>query len=245
MGSIYIDFSKYPEEWDFRVDNFAGYEVSDNILKLYMGPTEALYYSNVEVSDGSFDDLPWRYAVFEARIRFEGSHLGSAGWGFWNHSMVVDKSYPIWFIYLRSLRSYPLNGFFIQVGRYFRPILLFRDVSLYYVGLKLFPFLAPIKIVSWKPVFEEFSFNEWHVYRVEWGSKKIHFYIDGSHVSSLPNYMPMARGRADIWLDNAVFRPPARDDYAYVYRHVTHENRGRSFLEVDWIRISEFEGGSI
>ncbi len=241
MKNVYDDFSEGVDGWDLRIDNYAGYEVIDGVLRLRMGPTEALYYSNVEVSDGSFDDLPWLHGVFEARIRFEASHLGSAGWGFWNHSMVVDKSYPIWFIYLRSLRGYPLNGFFIQVGRLFKPLYLFSGIKLYYIALKLFPFLAPIKIVSYKPVYDSFVFDEWHIYRIEWRGETIKFYVDGVEVGGLPNYMDGVRCRADIWLDNAVFNPPGRRDSAYVYRHVTHENRGETWLDIDWIRVSSMD----
>jgi hypothetical protein len=47
-----------------------------------MGPTEALYYSNAEVSDGEFENLPWVRGVLETRLRFTGLHYGSAGFGF-------------------------------------------------------------------------------------------------------------------------------------------------------------------
>ena len=241
MKTVYEDFSSGIDRWDLRIDNYAGYEIKDAVLKLWMGPTEALYYSNVEISDGSFIDMPWKYAVFESRIRFEASHYGSSGWGFWNHSMVVDKSYPIWFIYLRGLRGYPLNGFFIQVGRLFKPLYLFKSIRSYYYGLKIFPFLASIKIISHKPVYESFRFDEWHTYRVEWRRRTISFFIDDVEVGNLPNYMVEVKCRADIWLDNAVFNPPDRRDSAYVYRHVTHENRVKTWMEVDWIKVSSLE----
>lgn len=47
---------------------------------MYMGPTEALYYSNAEIADGVFDDLPRRFKNFKARVRLLGNHYGSAGW---------------------------------------------------------------------------------------------------------------------------------------------------------------------
>jgi len=45
--------------WRWRVDNFARFEVGGGILRMCMGPTEALHYSNPEIADGVFDDLPW------------------------------------------------------------------------------------------------------------------------------------------------------------------------------------------
>jgi len=46
---------------------------------MWMGPTEALYYSNAEIADGLFDDLPWMFKTFEAKVRLIGKHYGSAG----------------------------------------------------------------------------------------------------------------------------------------------------------------------
>ena len=236
MGSVYSDFRELDSYWGYRVDNHARYEFTEKGLRMSMGPTEALYYSNVEIADGEFDELPWGSGVFEARIRLEGTHFGSAGWGFWNHSMRVDQSHPIWFIYLRTIGRYPLNGFFIQVGRRFQPIKLFRGLRLYYLGLKTLPWLAPIEILSPKPVFQDLELGDWHTYRIEWGEKAAAFYIDGKRISMV-HVDAGVRCRADIWLDNAVFNPPSGRDSARVYRHVTHENRRVTTLEVDWVRV--------
>ena len=60
MKTVYEDFSSDIDRWDLRIDNYAGYEIENNVLKLWMGPTVALHYSSVEVSDGSFIDMPWK-----------------------------------------------------------------------------------------------------------------------------------------------------------------------------------------
>jgi hypothetical protein len=62
-----------------------------------MRPTEALQYSNAEIADDLFDDPPWMFKTFETKARLVGKHYGSAGWGFWNHTMVIDCSLHIWF----------------------------------------------------------------------------------------------------------------------------------------------------
>ncbi len=41
--------------------------------------------------------------------------------------------------------------------------------------------------------------------------------------------------RIDIWIDNAVFTL-LKNDYALVYRHITHENRSRNTLEIDYVK---------
>jgi len=96
------DFESKSSYWRWRVDNHARFEVGGSILRMCMGPTEALYYSNAEIADGVFDDLPWTSAEMSIRVRFTSQHFGSAGFGFWNHSMRIDMSFPVWFIYLRA-----------------------------------------------------------------------------------------------------------------------------------------------
>ncbi|NPA97515.1 MAG: hypothetical protein GXO32_07950 [Crenarchaeota archaeon] len=226
--------------WRWRVDGFARHEISNSVARLCMGPTEALYYSNAEIADGEFNDLPWERGYVEFRVRLLKSHLGSAGWGFWNHSMAIELSFPIWFIYLRARGKYPLQGFFIQVGRDFVPIKLFKSVSLYRVALSIAPWVAPIKILSSKPLAPDLDLSQWHTYRVEWSGSEARMFIDESEVARVrPRWRsPVSRFRIDVWIDNAVFLP-LRGDPGAVYRHQTQENRSEACLELDYVVAEE------
>jgi len=231
------DFESKSGYWRWRVDNYARFEVGGSILRMCMGPTEALYYSNAEIADGVFDDLPWASAEMSIRVRFSSQHFGSAGFGFWNHSMRIDMSFPVWFIYLRAYGSYPLQGFFIQAGNRFQPVSLFRGVKLYRALLTLLPFAAPIRIDSSKPLAQDLDLTKWHTFGVKVSLGSAEFYIDGSEVYRA-RLEKNPRLRADVWIDNAVFTP-FRGDAGKVFRHVTQENRSESCLEVDWIEIRE------
>ena len=44
-----------------------------------MGPTEALYYSNAEISDGDYKNLKWMRRNLEFKARLVRDHYGSAG----------------------------------------------------------------------------------------------------------------------------------------------------------------------
>jgi hypothetical protein len=77
-GELFDDFESMSPYWGYRRDNFAGFEHEGSVLRLWVGPTEALYYSNAELSDGEFDNLPWVRKTFEAKVRLSGLHYGSA-----------------------------------------------------------------------------------------------------------------------------------------------------------------------
>ncbi len=235
LKKVLDHFDEKSDYWKWRVDGFACHEVSNSIARLCMGPTEALYYSNAEIADGEFDDLPWRRGYVEVRARLIGNHFGSAGWGFWNHSMVVDLSFPIWFIYLRARGSYPLQGFFLQVGREFVPINLFKGISFYRLALSIAPWVAPIRILGSKPLAQDLDLEDWHIYRIEWSGKVARAFIDGEEVARVePKWVVDTRLRIDAWIDNAVFLP-IRGDPGAAYRHQTQENRSRACLEIDYI----------
>jgi hypothetical protein len=233
------DFMERSPYWKWRIDNFASINVKDSILEMSMGPTEALYYSNAEISDGTFDDLPWIRGVFEVKLMFTGLHYGSAGFGFWNHSMRTDLSNPVWFIYLRAAGPYPLQGFFAQMANKFQPIMLFKSVGKYKIALDILPFLAPIKINSREPVMQDIDFTKWNVFRVEWFNESSTFYINEVEVAKLRSNR-RSRARADIWIDNAVFYPPWRDAGS-VFRHITQENRVKTCLKIDYVEINGFK----
>ena len=237
-GKFEDDFTEKSPYWDWRIDNFAGYEVKDSILRMYMGPTEALFYSNVEISDGDFYELPWRFKTFEAKIRLQGKPYGSAGWGFWNYTMVIDNCQPIWFIHLMSRGPYPFQGFFAQVGHGFVPIVIYKPnfqlKAAYYVS-KISENIANVKIYTLKPTMQDLNVEEWHVYKVDW-KEKVKFYIDDKLVATIPFKGGDAKARADIWIDNAVYSW-SKNDAGNVYRHVTQENRRRYFLEVDYVKV--------
>jgi hypothetical protein len=233
------DFIERSPYWKWRIDNFASINIKDGILEMSMGPTEALYYSNAEISDGTFDDLPWIRGVLEVKLMFTGLHYGSAGFGFWNHSMRVDLSNPVWFIYLRAAGPYPLQGFFAQMANKFQPIMLFKSVDKYKIALDILPFLAPIKINSRKPVMQDIDLTKWNVFRIEWFNESSTFYINEVEVAKLRSYR-RSRARADIWIDNAVFYPPWRDAGG-VFRHVTQENRVKTCLKIDYVEINGFK----
>lgn len=237
QGRVFADdFTERLPRWNWRTDGVATISIKEGVLEMCMGPTEALYYSNAEIADGEFDDLPWKYADIEFRVRLDGEHYGSAGWGFWNHSMRVDQSFPIWFIYLRAYGPYPLQGFFAQVGNSFYPIKLFRGIAHYKIALTLLPWVAPIKILSAKPAAQDLNLAEWNTYGISWKEDSIIFTINGEEIAKIRAVNNEVRARADVWIDNAVFNPP-RKDAGKVFRHVTQENRKMSCLEVDWIKV--------
>ncbi|MEM0297338.1 MAG: hypothetical protein QXU35_06165 [Zestosphaera sp.] len=236
--SLFEGFESPSGRWLWRKDNYASYEVLNSVARLCSGPSEALYYSNAEISDGFFDDLPWACcASVEFKVRMAGSHFGSAGWGLWNHSMRVAQSFPIWFIYLRAYGKYPLQDFFAQLGNVFYPIKLFRSVTLYKHGLTLLPFLAPIKIAASKPSMQDIELTDWHEYRFSWHSEGAEFYVDGVEVASIGHGKAGEhRQRLDAWIDDSVFYP-FRGDAEGVYRHVTQENRVKACIEIDSVRV--------
>ncbi len=234
------DFETRSSSWSWRCDGSSRIEVENSVLRLCMGPTEALYYSNAEISDGGFDSLKWSSGDLIIKARFCGEgfpHFGSAGFGFWNYTMRIDLCYPIWFIYLRSVSPrYPLQGFFIQVGNAFLPITLYRSVSAYKLISSLLPFASPIRILSSKPVLPDIDLRKWHEYGISWKKGKVVFLVDNDVIAEIP-VTYNGKARIDVWIDNAVFQP-IRNDPARVYRHVTHENRAEACLEIDWIECN-------
>lgn len=236
-GTLFDDFTEMGPYWQYRRDNFAGFEQEGSVLRLWSGPTEALYYSNAEIADGHFDDLPWFRKVFEAKVRMSTLHYGSAGWGFWNHSMVFDLCMPIWFIHLRSRGPYMLQGFFAQVKNHIYPIKLYGS-SLTALSLltRLTGGRLGVAIHSGKPALQDLDLTQWHVYKVEWREGKASFYIDDRRITTLPIPGREFKARADIWIDNAVFGY-SRRDAGRVYRHLTQENRARAYLEVDYVKV--------
>ncbi len=237
-GKFKDDFTEKFGYWEWRIDNFAGFTVENSVLRLWMGPSEALYYSNAEISDGSFDDLPWSFKNLEVKARLEGKHYGSAGFGFWNHTMVIDRCVPIWFIYLRARGKYPLQGFFIQVANVFIPIKLFEGSRLFrtvYYLSKISARLTGIKVLTPKPVMQDLDLSKWHTYRIEW-DKEVKFYIDGELVGRIPFVWGNVKARVDAWIDNAVYEV-RKGDPGFVYRHATQENRYRTWLDIDYISL--------
>lgn len=238
-GGFSEDFETRSSYWNWRIDNHAGFEVERSFLRMWMGPTEALYYSNAEIADGLFDELPWIFKTFETKARLVGKHYGSAGWGFWNHTMVIDSSLPIWFIYLRTRRPYPFSGFFAQVGNRFQPVMLLEKNSRFVLASilsKASSSIIGVEIISPKPSMQELKLDEWHEYRVEWVKQGVNFYVDNREVAKIPFPFKEERARADVWIDNAVYEI-RKGDPAGVYRHATQENRKKAFLELDYIKV--------
>ncbi|MEM2677796.1 MAG: hypothetical protein QXU62_04055 [Thermofilaceae archaeon] len=236
-GTLFDDFTEMSPYWDYRRDNYAGFEQEGSILRLWSGPTEALYYSNAEIADGVFDELPWFRKTFEAKVRLSALHYGSAGWGFWNHSMVFDLSMPIWFIHLRGRGPYLLNGFFAQAKNHLYPVKLYSgSLALVSAVSRLTGGRLGVVIHSGRPAMQQLDLTTWHVYRVEWVEGRARFYIDGQPVAQLPLPGPEYKARADFWIDNAVFGYNRRDA-GRVYRHLTQENRSRTYLEVDYVKV--------
>lgn len=236
-GRLFDDFEGMSPYWEYRRDNFAGFEQEGSILRMWMGPTEALYYSNAEVSDGRFDDRPWYRKAFETKVRMSTLHYGSAGWGFWNHTMLFDKCMPMWFIHLWSRGPYMLQGFFAQVRNHIYPIKLYRgSMSLLSALTRLTGGRLGVVIHSGRPAMQQLDLTQWHVYRVEWGEALVKFYIDDALIATLPNRGYESHARADIWIDSAVFGYN-RKDAGRVYRHLTQENRERVYLDVDYIKV--------
>ena len=239
------DFTVKDERaWLWRVDGRACFKVSDSVLRACVGPTEALYYSNAELSDGEFEGVRWVEGSLRVRARFAGlgSHYGSAGFGFWNHSMRVDMSFPAWFILLKPYGKYPLQGLFAQLGNVFTPIKLFKPVGIYRALLSIAPFAAPIRIASGREAAPDLSLSEWAEYGVVWSGGRAEFLINGDVVAELrasedllKRASPL-RCRVDVWIDNAVFQP-VRGDAGRVFRHVTQEVRREACLEVDWLEV--------
>lgn len=230
------DFTGDTGYWRKRSDGNAGVELGGGKLTLWMGPSEALYYSNAEVSDGGFDKLPWGHAYMEARVRLLGGHYGSAGWGFWNYTMWVDENLPIWFIYLRAKGPYPLQGFFAQAGPALAPIKLWRP-GLGFAASSILAGLLGARIASTSPSMQALSLEEWHTYRVEWDGREAVFLVDGGEAARLRPGRD-SRLRADVWVDNAVYQSSPMDAGG-VYRHVTQWCPVKATLEVDYVELGE------
>jgi len=229
------DFETKSSYWRWRVDGFAGFEIENSVLRMWMGPTEALYYSNAEIADGEFDECPWIEARVAVKARLLGNHFGSAGWGLWNHSMVLGLSMPIWFIYLRARSPrYPLQGFFAQIGTSFYPIKAFKSLALYALATKIVGPRGGAVIERSKPCMQGLDLSQWHEYVIELRSGLARLYIDGVLVAE-KRVSASTRFRVDVWIDNAVYVPSK--SYDAVYRHVTQENRSRAYLEIDWIEV--------
>lgn len=238
-GKFFDNFDTKSPYWEWRADKNAGFEFKESILRMFMGPTEALYYSNAEIADGLFDELPWSFKTLEVKARLLEKHYGSAGWGFWNHTMVIDNCMPIWFVYLRSRGSYPFSGLFAQVGNQFQPIVLFEKNSMFTLASvlsKVSSKIVGVKILSSEPAMQELKLEEWHSYKIEWMKGKVKFYVDKGEVVEVPFFFKEAKARADVWIDNAVFEV-RRNDPGRVYRHATQENRVANFLELDYIKV--------
>jgi len=236
MGPIVYGEEVASGPWRLRRNGVSRIEFRDNVMRLCMGPTEALYYSNAEVSDGGFDNLPHSGGVLEVNARITRMHYGSAGWGFWNYSMRIDESYPVWFIYLYTPGPYLLKGFFAQTGSLFTPITLYHRggyEKLYYGFIALLSRLGlrvvPIRIYPRNPVLPGFDVTTPHNYRIEWRQGTARYYIDGRLVAE--HRARQLQSRVDIWIDNAVYEP-RRGDPARVYRHVTMENRAETCIEI-------------
>ena len=82
---------------------------------------------------------------------------------------------------------------------------------------------------------QDLDLSKWHVYKIEW-KDVVKFYIDEKLVATIPFSGENVEARADIWLDNAVFILDKKDA-GRVFRHVTQENRKRTFLEVDYVAV--------
>jgi len=237
LEELFDDFTGESNHWNYRTDNYARITREESILRLCSGPTEALYYSNAEISDGIFDDLPWEEKTFEAKLRMTGMHFGSAGWGFWNHTMQFDKNMCMWFIHLQSRGPYLLQGFFAQVGRHLYPVRVYRGgIALLSYASRLTLGRLGVVIHSAKPSMQSLDLLDWHTYKVEWRTTGVRFYIDDKLVANLPPPVKGTKARADIWIDNAVFGYNPRDAGG-VYRHLTQENRVQTCIEVDYVKI--------
>lgn len=238
-GYFFDNFETKLPYWEWRSDNNAGFLLEKSILRMFTGPTEALYYSNAEISDGFFGELPWSFKTIEVKARLLGKHFGSAGWGFWNHTMLIENCMPIWFVYLRARGSYPFSGLFAQVGNQFQPIMLLEKNSLLYLAYifsKVSSKITGVKILTFTPTLQKLKLEEWHSYKIDWKRDKVLFYIDEKKVSEIPFLFKNQNARADIWIDNAVFEI-RKNDPGRVYRHVTQEIRERNFLEVDYVKV--------
>lgn len=237
---LFDDFEKKSENWIYRIDNKAGFSTKNSNLVFSMGPTEGdLYYSNAELSDGTFEDLKWQFKRAEFKVKFDFNHYGSAGWGFWNYSMVTDLSMPIWFIYLNSRGKYPLKGFFLQVVNQFYPVKLMGSKGLGAVSMisRLFPKLVGVNVLSSKPLMQNLDISVPHSYTVDWKENKAGFYIDDKFLIDIPFvYKYDKKARLDVWIDNSVF-VQNKNDPSMLYKHSPQENREKYELFLDYIKV--------
>ncbi|MGC9209113.1 MAG: hypothetical protein ACP5GH_04605 [Nitrososphaeria archaeon] len=239
MQELFDDFRARSGVWSYRTENFSSVELTDDGLNLCVGPTEALYYSDAEISDGGFGSLRWSGGEAEFRARLGFDHYGSAGFGFWNYSMVIGESMPIWFIYLSSRGRYPLKGFFVQAGKNFCPLLLRgpdRSFALISILSRIMPSLVGIRILRSRPVLKGLNPEAFHDFKVLWRGTTASFYVDGSEVCTIRDrLLEGRRARLDVWIDNAVF-VPLRNDPGRVYRHNTQELQERHCLTLRHVR---------
>ncbi len=212
---IHDDFKVKSNAWMYRTENSASIELDgEGGLRMCVGPSEALYYSDAEISDGGFEGLRWRGGNAEFKVKFQFDHFGSAGFGFWNYSMVTDLSMPIWFIYLNSRGQVPpLTGILRPGWKKFLPPLDSQGTrprhinSIYH--LKALPRLVGVKVLSSRPALEGFDVASHHLYKIEWKEGLARFYVDGLEVCSVRDgFLEGKKARLDVWIDNSVFMPP-------------------------------------
>ena len=212
-----------------RIDNYGNIIKTEDGYILEVGPTEALYYSNAELSDGEFNDLRWNGGYMDLEARVDYIHYGSFGFGFWNHSMRIKDSKPIWFINLYTPGRYPLKGLFIQVKNIFIPVKLYNGLKLLKIITSLIPFSKPIKIPIARPLKPDLDITDWNRYGIRWEKDSAIFYVNREEIYRVDESLDF-KARFDIWIDNAVFIPGK--DSAEVYRHVTNEVRRKNRLYV-------------
>jgi len=229
------------KRWKKRIDGTASIDIQGDELSMTMGPSEALYYSNAELSDGEFETLPWSFPTMEATASIQ-EHFGSAGLGFWNHSMLLGGANPVWFVYLRAAGKYPLAGLYAQAGVYFAPVATDAGIGHWataaltrVIGRRLGAIL-----LTGKPSMRGLNVEEEHRYSIHLRRGHAEFHVDEQLAASLP-LEKKTRFRADLWTDNAVFTA-SRNDPGGVYRHATQENQTTSTMRVKDLVLHEGKG---
>jgi hypothetical protein len=211
------DFTTFNSRWDWNYNKGTGYKLLttiDNVSVVEIGITDqstSSSYSDCSLHEKSYQ---YNYGVFEARLRYTGDNgFGTMGWGFWNYEN-HEKAECAWF-WAASPES----------------------------GALLSDFQAVVAIdsaIEYQKFLPEIDIEKWHIYRVEFSSDGVRFFVDGLEVASTSQCLSKQQ-RFELWIDN--YRVQVVDDKAVPVGYLNIQQDQRMYI--DWVRYNGERTNSI
>jgi|GEM_PF-6694909 len=197
------DFDNKSSHWNWGTKYTAYQTISNGIAEFTIPIAFPNGQYDAEICDNG--SAPYKYDNMKVKLRVDYILKGSRGWGFWDQKCNSNEGALAWFIYQKGSLFYPMNGLWIMC---------MND------GIK-----GGITI---KPIWG-YDIREWHEYEINWTKNSVDFFIDGKNVAHVTKNVPQVNCKADIWIDNAVYRPNHR---CFTLLH-------RETLYLDYIEITE------